>query len=302
MIRARVVAHSLNAATGDELVTMEWTYPRMVHAEALRHRMLSRNAASSRAIPVKRMLEAIQEDPARPVEWGTAKAGMQAGEPLEGVLAMDAEDWWTTTMEDAVRHAEEGAALNLHKQVVNRVTEPFAHITELVSGTEWGNFYRMRVSPFADPTLRALATAAARAYLASTPKVLQPGEWHIPYGEFMPEGLGEMEQAKLAIAWAAQREIEQDFAKHDELLANDHWSCFEHCAQAMEAPEPGLADRMEAAGWDRKIGEHLEESLHWCRNFRGFRQYRDMVDKTSTKRMYPADLHALVEEHGYPGY
>jgi hypothetical protein len=312
VIRARVVAHSLNVATGDELVTMEWTYPRMVHAEALRHRALSRNAASSRAIPVKKMLEAIRREPAAPVEWGTARAGMQAGVPLEGVVADTAGLWWADSARDAIRRAEIGLTVfDLHKQVVNRLVEPFAHITELVSGTEWGNFYRLRISPFADPTLRALATAAAQAHLASTPRECSPGDWHIPFGDEMSPGLTQESRIKVAVARCARISylnhdglrfgVEDDIRKHDELQANRHWSPFEHVAQAMEAPDASMLERMRVAFGENAATAFRENLLH-SRNFRGWRQYRAMVDTDSTASMTREELAALVGEHGYPGY
>jgi hypothetical protein len=310
MIRARVVAHSLNVATGDELVTMEWTYPRMVHAEALRHRALSRNAASSRAIPVRKMLEAIRREPASPVEWGTAKAGMQAGAPLEGHAALDAQEWWDSAAEVALDIARRGSGL--HKQVVNRVVEPFCHITELVSGTEWGNFYRLRISSFADPTLRALATAAARAHLASTPERLEPGDWHIPFGDQMSPGLTRESRIKVAVARCARISymnhdglrfsVEDDIRKHDELQANRHHSPFEHVAQAMENPDPLLVTDLQQAGWPKEVAEAFRENLLRSRNFRGWRQYRAMVDTGSHLPVTRDELAALVDEHGYPGY
>ncbi len=310
MIRARVVAHSLNIATGDELLTMEWTYPRMVHAEALRHRSLSRNAASSRAIPVKKMLGAIQDEPAHPVEWGTAKAGMVAGDPVAEAEGQRAMETWLHARNEAMTHAWTLLNQGLHKQVINRLVEPFAQITELVSGTEWGNFYRLRISPYADPTLRALATAAARAHLASTPRPCQPGDWHIPFGDQMPEGLTEEERIKVATARCARISylnhdgvrfsVDDDIRKHDELRHNSHWSPFEHCARAMEAPEAGLVDRMESAGWSREVGDAFYESFLHSRNFRGWQQYRAMVDIESQGGCNLFALAALVDEHGYP--
>lgn len=312
MIRARVVAHSLNVATEDELVTMEWTYPRMVHAEALRHRALTRNAGSHRAIPGRKLREAIRQDVARPVEWGTAKAGMQADAPLDGEAAKDADREWLSACRVALSHAEGMERMGLHKQVVNRLVEPFAHITELVSGTEWGNFYRLRISPFADPTLRALATAAARAHLASIPRECAPGEWHIPFGDQMPDGLHLKERIKVAVARCARISylnhdggrfgVEDDIRKHDELRQNRHWSPFEHVAQAMENPDPLLVADFQQAGWPLKVAEAFRENLLHSRNFRGWRQYRDMVDTDSYQPMTRDELAVLVEEHGYPSY
>ena len=69
------------------LTTFELTYPRMVHAELMTHRMFSRNSASSRAIPTEKLLARIEEDPVLPVWWGKNQSGMQAREELRRVLA-----------------------------------------------------------------------------------------------------------------------------------------------------------------------------------------------------------------------
>ena len=289
-IRAEIVADSINTATGDRLTTFIWTYPRMVHAEALRHRALSRNAASSRAIPVRRMLENILRDPARPVEWGTAQKGMQAGPPLDGEQAEKANAWWTDAAVNAVEDAQDfHDELGLHKQVVNRLVEPFAHMTELVSGTEWGNFFRLRIHSAADPTLCALATAAGRAYLASEPIPVDPGGWHIPFGDRMPEGLSIADRLKIATARAARLSYEThngdfspeaDMQKHDDLKRDGHWSPFEHCARATGG------GRL----WRPSSG-----------NFRGWHQYREAVDGGQSREPITRDeLVAILAEHGSP--
>ena len=45
------------------LWTFELTYPRYIHSEFMTHRVFSRNASSSRAIPVKRMIEQVRNNP-----------------------------------------------------------------------------------------------------------------------------------------------------------------------------------------------------------------------------------------------
>ena len=285
-IRAEIVADSINTATGDRLTTFMWTYPRMVHAEALRHRALSRNAASSRAIPVHRMLDAVSERPAEPVEYGVNRAGMSSAGPV-GVDTLAAGRFiWNRAKAHACEEARALAGLGIHKQVVNRLVEPFTHMTELVSGTEWGNFFRLRIHSAADPTLCALATAAGRAYLASEPAPVDPGGWHIPFGDRMPEGLSLADRLRIATARAARLSYEThdgdfspeaDFAMHDRLAAAGHWSPFEHCAEA--APNK----RFRPSG-----------------NFRGWEQYRSMVDRQSRKPIDRDELAAILAEHGSP--
>ncbi|CAM6055351.1 unnamed protein product [Sphagnum tenellum] len=130
----------------------------------------SRNSASSRAIPVKRMIEAVRKDPFIPLVWGKNVAGMQAKEELTGVHLHRAQFEWQQALEDALRHAENmcdldwedtsnPAAIGVHKQIVNRILEPYAHITVLVTSTTWDNFFKQRIHPDAEPHIRMLAEA-----------------------------------------------------------------------------------------------------------------------------------------------
>jgi len=79
--RARIILDSINPV-GCRLTTWELRYPRMVHDELLTHRLFSRNAASSRAIPNERLIAQVLDDPAMPVWWGKNQSGMQAREEL----------------------------------------------------------------------------------------------------------------------------------------------------------------------------------------------------------------------------
>ena len=78
---ARIIADSMGP-NGARVTTFELTMPRIVLAEHNTHRMYSRNAASSRAIPVEKMLTPIEEAPMLPVWWGKNQSGMQAREVL----------------------------------------------------------------------------------------------------------------------------------------------------------------------------------------------------------------------------
>ncbi len=82
-------------------------------------------------------------------------------------------------------------ALGAHKQIVNRVLEPFSHISVVVTSTEWDNFFALRRREDADPIMQALAYATREAMKASSPRSLVEGEFHAPY---LPGGVGRSEE------------------------------------------------------------------------------------------------------------
>ena len=196
-LSAKIVAHSKSAVTGKTIVTYELEYPRFIHAEFNTHRMISKNAASSRAIPVKAMLENLRLNPAMPSHWGKNQPGMQAKEEHNsrvvfghvevehhgnfGSPAYSREQAWTEAMNEASLIAEAFADAGYHKQIVNRLTEPFQMIKVVATGTEWDNFFWLRKHEDAQPEIRILAEKMWEALRASEPEVLQPGEWHTPY-------------------------------------------------------------------------------------------------------------------------
>jgi hypothetical protein len=176
MIRAEVIADSISPA-GKRLTTMQLRYPRFVHAEFMTHRVFSRNASSSRAIPVRKLIEDLRREPAMPVFWGSNRPGMQAGDELIGDDLGQVKACWSFAMEECIHQAEMMVDRGLHKQIANRVLEPWAHINVVVTATEWDNFYALRCHPDAQPEMRALAEAMRDVMQASTPELLEIGRW-----------------------------------------------------------------------------------------------------------------------------
>lgn len=185
MIEAKVIAHSVahddRGNHGPELFTLALKYPRFIHSEFMTHRVFSRNAASSRAIPVSKMIEQVRNKPAMPVYWGSNKPGMQAGDELTGMDLATAKNLWIDAAENAAATAEKMQELGLHKQVANRVLEPFQIMQTVVTATEWENFFQLRISEFAQPEIKALAVAMKEAMTNSTPFQMPYGEYHVPY-------------------------------------------------------------------------------------------------------------------------
>lgn len=180
LLSAKVLADSISHE-GVRLTTMELVYPRFIHAEFMTHRVFSRNASSSRAIPTKRALSMILENPAVPASWRMNQPGMQGYEVAADDVALAAQAIWLNAMSSAIEYARQMDNLGIHKQVVNRITEPFAHIKVVVTGVYWENWNGLRNHHAADPTIAALAEQVWAAREASTPVELGYGEWHLPY-------------------------------------------------------------------------------------------------------------------------
>ena len=195
-IEVKIIADSI-AANAPRLTTMQLKYPRFIHAELMTHRKFSRNASSSRAIPVKKMIQDIIEDTAMPLHWGRNMPGMQAKEENNDLLyhgsvspldmvdnrydGVTREKAWFTARDKAISVAEAFDKAGYHKQIVNRILEPFMHISVIVSSTDFANFYHLRRHPDAQPEIKALADSMFLAQKNSTPTFLVPGQWHLPY-------------------------------------------------------------------------------------------------------------------------
>jgi hypothetical protein len=196
-IRVEVVLHSISEA-GKEIITFLRDYPRIVHAEDLKHRMFSNSAASSRAIPAAKMAEQLT---GMPVSFGKNQSGMQAGEEHNEpvVVGEDTAGWpfeyspegaWNIAKESAQFLSKAFAEAGYHKQVCNRLTEPFQMIRVLTTATETDNFYWLRDDTAADPTLQELARCMREAHKKSVPQVLRAGEWHLPFVDYYQEVIG----------------------------------------------------------------------------------------------------------------
>lgn len=193
-VSAKVIAHSKSTVNGKEIITFELEFPRLILAEFNTHNALSKNASSSRAIPVAKMLEQVRNSPAMPVRFGKKNRGMQdAGEHNDLVImtAHQADSWGGMYPEDAWQYAANIAAdfaqafddAGYAKQVCNRLIEPFQMMKVVMTATDLNNFIWLRDHPAADPTIEVLAKAIKVAKEESTPFILQPGEWHLPYVE-----------------------------------------------------------------------------------------------------------------------
>lgn len=177
---AKVILDSVGPA-GQRLTTSQLTYPRFIHAEFMTHREFSRNASSSRAIPVAKMIEQVRTSPAMPIHWGANQPGMQARVEVSEDKKAELIYQWQEAAYRAADIAATMAAFGVHKQVANRLLEPFQWMHVIVTTASHTNFDGLRLHPDADPNIHHLAQVWKKARDESRPKLLRAGEWHLPY-------------------------------------------------------------------------------------------------------------------------
>lgn len=304
-ISAKVVADSIS--DGKRLTTMELNYHRYIHSEFMTHRMFSRNASSSRAIPVAKMVEQVQKSPATPIHWGKNQPGMQARKVIDG-------DYGYYNWREAASNMARKARLldvvkGYHKQVVNRLLEPFQFIRVVVTATEWDNFFALRDHPDAQPEIQELARVMKQAMAESDADELYHGSWHLPYVDLYGKGWGELKQfhepEEAAIRCSAARcarvsymkhngdspSIEDDLELHDKLVTRPytdkrgnyfsksdpiHASPAEHQATPMRFT-CGFQVRVDGGIWEEGT-THLDNGGNfWSGNFKGWIQYRQLL-------------------------
>jgi len=152
MFDCQILAHSLNKDSGDEIVTFVVTYPRIVHEEMLRHRMFSRNVASSRAIPTKKMFQHVENDPFIPIAWQKNHKGMQGKEYVTDTEEIQKREYhWLKARDNALEQAKTLAEMGTTKQLINRLLEPYQWITEIITATELENFFELRCPQYHTP-------------------------------------------------------------------------------------------------------------------------------------------------------
>ncbi len=156
MIKAEIIKDSL-APSGKRITTFVLTYPRFIHSEFMTHRMISKNASSSRAIPTEKMIQAIMDNPAMPIAFSKNQKGMQASDILSPQDQEKAEWLWLQARDETLNYVKALTDLGAHKQHVNRLLEPFQHITVIATATEWDNFFALRCHPDAPPEFQELA-------------------------------------------------------------------------------------------------------------------------------------------------
>jgi thymidylate synthase ThyX len=242
-ISAEVIAKSKNFLTSDTLVTFLLTYPRIIHAEILTHRVFSRNCASSRAVPVPKQIHKLESEYFIPDQWVANCKGMSPSAEIPEQNIDPAIAVWNRAKQEAVIASAELYELGVHKEISNRLTEPFQIMQTVLTVSNSENFYRLRLSETAQRQIRALALAMYEANEAAEPEVLRAGEWHLPFLSPTEKKIYNLQTLiALSIARCARvsyylvdgtpSNIEKDIALGQKLIKDHHLSPCEHSAMA----------------------------------------------------------------------
>jgi len=299
-IKACIVADSISES-GKRITTFELEFPRFILPEFNTHRQFSRNSASSRAIPVKKMIEIVNNNPATPVHWGKNQPGMQADEECSNLIEytehpfnnkeITREQAWGNAKNAAVFWAQKFDEAGYHKQIVNRLLEPFQMMKTVVTATEFDNFFWLRRHEDAQPEIKELANCMYEALWVSQPEKLKYGEWHTPYVEHKRNEDGSLsyvtidgEQCdaetalKVSASCCAQvsyrvldGSVEKAISIYKRLVESKpvHASPFEHQATPM-----GCFGNFS----DHPAITHIDRSGNfWSGNLRGWIQHRQMI-------------------------
>lgn len=298
-ISAKIIKASQNAYTGQKIATFELDYPRYIHSEIMTHRMFSRNAQSSRAVPVSKTLEVNQEG-VKPIIWGKNKAGMSSVEELTGIELESAKALWDCAAKNAFIYSKRLTDVGLHKQWSNRITEPFSRIKVIVTATEYNNFFWLRDDPdAAQPEIVDLARKMKKAYSEADFINLQDGQWHLPYIEtrttqdsqiyFDSDGktLSLEDALKVSASCCAQvsyRKLDDSKEKAIEIYnrlfsgPKPHLSPVEHQAMCFNPDDSYVFDGDFTQGvWMDGITHQDRYGSYWSGNFKEFIQYRQLI-------------------------
>lgn len=331
-IDAKIVAHSKSSVTGKEIITWELVYPRFIHSEFLTHRLFSRNAASSRAIPVAKMLEMVREHPAMPVRFGANQAGMQDKgvdhtalvyikelyntalangmdeDRAELFASINSSSAWRFAANKVADIAEAFSNAGYHKQVANRLIEPFQWMKTVMTATEDDNWFWLRDHNDADPTIHALASVMWEAKQNSTAITLTPDDWHMPYfngshgrGCWVKDAETDSLEDALAIsssccAQVSYRKLDDSLEKAKDIFAKlieskpCHASPTEHQATPMKAADWKYQINLSQweQTWEKGITHKDREGNFWSGNFKNWVQHRQLIPDNVCNNYVPS--------------
>jgi hypothetical protein len=241
------------------------------------------------------MHDQIRQNPAQPVSWGVNKPGMKANETLDTEDTIEALMLWKQACESALDCAQQLSKLNVHKQVTNRVTEPWMIMKTVISGTEWKNFFYLRDHPDAQPEIQELARKMKSAMDASVPEYLAANEWHLPYVKCVRNRWGTLEyfdangeQLTLVDARVVSASCcaQDSYRKNDDSLEKA-WRVFKQLIESVPAhaspiehqatPMYVFVDEYSPETWQDGVTHVTRNGDLWSGNLRGWVQFRKTI-------------------------
>ena len=275
-IKASIVKDSISP-DGKRITTMQVTTPKFIDAEFEKHRLISSNSSSDRAIPVSKMVSRPWYEPHdlrlnQPGMQGAALAGKTDKNSFINDIRYLKCVVNTILLENT----------SIHKQHLNRYLLGFSFQDKVITATEWDNFFLLRLNPAADPAIYELAVCMKAVMVKSVPVELSCSEYHLPYITELDRAANSLETLiRLSIARCARVSYlnhdnsipnsDKDLDLYDMLLKSEHMSPFEHVARAMEFP----AQDSEGLAYFRDGITALDRDMnYWSGNFKGWIQHR----------------------------
>lgn len=179
-ISAKVICDSISEQ-GVRITTFEVEAPRIILAEINTHNAISKNCSSTRAITLEKAINQVQTNGFTPLYWGEKKAGMSADKELDNITLANLS--WETAKHNAVNSVKTLDSERLHKQIAGRLLEPFQMVKQVLTATDFDNFFNLRIHPTSQPEICMLAYKMHQAMQDSNPVLLRDGEFHLPYIE-----------------------------------------------------------------------------------------------------------------------
>ena len=306
-IWAKSVLASECSNTGKEMHTLEIQIPRFILAELNTHGLLKKNTQSSRAVPIKAMLDLYQDSYYLPAGFGRNKSGMSSNEYLTGEEDEQAAELWMTAERNIrliVERLGDKDGLNVHKQWAARLYEPFMYTKLVISATEWDNFEWLRDDlDAAQPEMVDIARKIKKAKKEAEKQILYPGMWHMPYVKSMVvDVFGAKEQAFFdangnvltvdeALMVSASCAAQMSYRKADDSLEKaqlvydrlfngnrPHYSPTEHQARVMKHEKATLLERVFPSRLEEGVSHMDSKGYLWSANLKGYVQHRKLLE------------------------
>lgn len=279
---AKIIADNLSA-DDIRITTFEVTYPRFIMAELNTHRTIAKSSASSRAIPVAKRIHDVAAFPFIPAVFGKNMRGMQAEEVVSDREAAEARQIWQELISTSIKAAILFEKLGVHKQLANRVLEPYAYATTVLTGTEWDNFFKLRNHPAAQPEFQELARLMEEAYDSNVPYYNQNA--HLPYIQPDEEHLDVAILRRVSSARCARVSYKSLETGKPSTIAEDERLCIRLMEQGHMSPfdHVATADKLISREPDGKLSWERKEDH---RHFYGWIPYRVELEGLTPSRRF----------------
>lgn len=303
---AEVIQHSVSPE-GKEIITFSVKYGLIVHSEWIRHRLLSNSVKSNRAVSMKQIRKEVIEDPYVPIKFGGQQAGMVAIDEDQFGYAKVCRWLWKNSRWGAVGVHWLFEKLKLHKEITNRILNPWQWVRSTTTATDYDNFYKLRLHKDAQKDINVIAKAMHEALQLSEPMLINAGEYHVPYVSRRRTGNGELEyydsdgtqlNTQQAIEASCARCARSSYDNHDgtkasyfnratakgrsdqeiyqDLINSDpvHGSCGEHQATPLVVAYKNKKPIYPAGMTHVSVEDGILTTKYWSGNLLGFIQHR----------------------------